>query len=135
MFFSQKKNLSTFLINYKFSTIKRQKLFYTPAFSFLFPIIEMFKSLGYIYCYTLSKCKSRFKIYPRYNKRFSNFQISMKNSNSLLQRKDIIRIKNSGYQFILFSPFQFTNSKSFKFLSSFDLNYLNIPPGYLIIRW
>lgn len=124
-------SLNILFNNYKFSTSRQYKSFYTKYDVSLIPILFTLKRLGYVYFFTLNTTKTYFKIYPRYSHRFLRFQAFLKKPLIYLDKKQITKLRVSGYNFILYSSvFKGQN----KFITSYDI-YSNAIPGYLILKW
>jgi hypothetical protein len=125
------KHLNIFFNNYKFSSSRQYKAFYVKYNLSLFSILSIFKQLGYIYAFIINSQKTYFKVYPRYNNRFINFQPFLRKPFTYLTLKQITKLRVSGYNFIIYNP---SLKHRNKFLTSFDI-HSNRLPGYLIIKW
>lgn len=125
------KRLNFFFANLKFSITRKQSFFFTPFHDDLIPLLRIFIKFGYIQIYTISKNSKFLKVYPRYNQRFSSFKINSPRPVKFLSVRKIIKLREMGYNFVLYNPFL---DKQNKFFSSLSFSFEPLP-GILLISW
>jgi hypothetical protein len=121
-------SINFFFANYKLAVSKNVRSFSLPFSSSVLKLLDLFKQEGIIYSYTFDKTYKLLRIYPRYSKRFSNFQIWPDSTNFLSVFK-LKKLRNSGYSYIIFNPYL---KKAF--FSNNCLLYNSIP-GILLLKW